>query len=256
MTAPQPSLTGPSLGLLQGIFGGQGGGSIGGNVQQQFGNPLQQQLGNTFSQLLSGAGNPLGGQGGGGASALLGQAGGALSNQFLGQNPGLNVLQAYQPLFQRNLQQIQGSGPRFSSGNDQLRARSLQDYNAFAGQTLMQGQQQQMQAALGAGQLGQGILGGASQFGNQQMPLLQQLLGSLFGGGDIGTPAVLTQTPGLGQQLAGLAGTLGGFALGGPLGAGLGSQLGGLFGGGGGAMQQGQQQQPFNPLQIPGGIGQ
>ena len=204
MTAPQPSLTGPSLNLLQSLFSGGNGrnplGSPGntafGNLQNVFGSPLSPGISNT------------------------------LTNFATGQNPGQNVLNAYQPLFQRNLQEIQGSGPRFSSGNDQLRQRALQDYNAFAGNTLMQGQQQQIGAALG--------LGGLQN--QSQNPLMQQLLSNLFGGGGITTPAVLNQQPGFGQQLAGLAGTIGGALLGVPLGgAAGGSLLGSLFGGGGGS---------------------
>src|SRR5690348_11148777 len=126
--AGQPSLTQPGLNLLQSIFGG--GMSGGASSMQQMGgqqglNPLVNR-GTAFGNLQSTFGSPLSP----GISNTL--------TQFAtGPNPGQNVLNQYEPLFQRNLQQIQGSGPRFSSGNDILRERSLQDFNAFAGQTLM-----------------------------------------------------------------------------------------------------------------------
>lgn len=273
MTAPQPSLTNPGLELLQGIFGGGGqtggGPSIPGNtgnglmdralgnarssagasstagtgaplapgsdlysrMQSTFGqSALQRQLGNTYSQLLGPQGNPLG-QGGPGFQSAMQNL-----TQIAGQGSPQNLLNAYQPIFQRNLAQIQGSGPRFSSGNALASTQALNDYNLFAQQTLQNAQSQRIQAALGAGNLGLGagaqqnqLLGEAGGFATaqagQQQALMQQLLGALFQGGGIGTPAVLNQQPGFGQQLLGALGSIGGLALGGG--------LGGLFGGGG-----------------------
>jgi len=233
MTAPQPGLTGPSLNILQSIFGGQGGAAGGGMGQR---NPM---AGGTPPQM---GGGQMGGMGGGGAYGnmqnILGMGAGQQALAQLagggGMQAGQNVLNAYQPLFQRNLDMISGQpGARFSSGNDLMRQRALQDYNAFAGNTMLQGQQQGLQAALGLG----GMQG-------QQM---QQLLATLFGGGGMTTPAAIQQTPGLGQQLMGLGGTLGGFALGGPFGGVLGQHL---FGGGtpgGGGSYQG-----FNPNDLAG----
>src|SRR3989454_622515 len=227
LTAPQPSLTGPGLGLLGNIFGGQGGGGMASPLQQRGGpnagafgamnqpSPMGQQPqgGGLFGQFQNTFGSPLSP----GVSNTL--------QQFAsGPNPGLGVVGAYQPIFERNLALSQDVGPRFSSGNALRSTQAMNDYNMFAQQALLGGQQQQIGAALG--------LGGLQN--QAQLPLMQQLLQTLFGGGGMGTPAVLNQQPGLGQQLLGLGGMGLGALLGGPAGAGIGSQLGGLFGGGGG----------------------
>lgn len=203
--ASQPSLTQPGLNLLQGLFGGGGGGATGlqrtgqglfdfGRTQNPLGSPPQAAGGNVLERLGSMFGTPI--QGG--------------FDQFGGEG----VLQAYQPIFQRNLQDALGlqreQGPRFSSGQGllgmQTSQRALQDFNAFAQNVLQQGQQTKLQAMLGQGQ--------------QQGQLLQQLLGALFTGGGINAAPIYQQSPGLGQQLLSLGGTLGGAALGGMFGGG------------------------------------
>jgi hypothetical protein len=128
-------------------------------------------------------------------------------DQFSGQAN----LDAYQPIFQRGLQDAIGmnreQGARFSSGQGllgmQTSQRALQDYNSFAQNVLQQGQQTKLQAMLGAGQ--------------QQGDILRQLLGALFQGGGINAAPIYQQTPGLGQQLLQAGTTLGGAALGGGL---------------------------------------
>ena len=104
------------------------------------------------------------------------------------------------------------TGPRFSSGNDLLRTQAMNDYNMFAQQALMGGQQQQIGAALGLG----GLQNAA------QVPMMQQLLQALFTGGGINAGPIYNVSPGFGQQMMGLLGTAGGAALGNPS----------LFGGG------------------------
>ena len=222
--AGSPSLTQPGLNILQTIFGGGGGqgpGGVFGVVRNAMGtgSPVQQLA--PDANLLGRMQNLFG------QSALQQQLGNTYSQVLNQGNLGQNVLSAYQPLFQQNLQEIQGSGPRFSSGNDLLRQRALSDYNAFAAQTLMQGQQQQLGALAGASNFAQ------SQSG-QNLALMQQLLGTLFKGGGVGEAPIYNVQPGLGQQLLGLAGSLGGAALG-----------GGLFGGGGNTPPQ-TLQNPFS----------
>jgi hypothetical protein len=177
-----------------------------------------------------------------GATVLsrLGQTFGTPIQGGFDQFGGEGVLQAYQPIFQRNLQDALATqreqGPRFSSGQDllgmQTSQRALQDYNAFAQNVLQQGQQTKLQAMLGQGQL--------------QGQLLQQLLGALFTGGGINAAPIYNVQPGMGQQLLGLAGTIGGGLAGGPFGAALGKSL---FGGGGGPANYSGN--PYSPFGSP-----
>lgn len=98
--------------------------------------------------------------------------------------PGFDVLASAGPVFQRNLteamQRQQQSGPRFASTNANqqrlLQQQSLQDFNAFAAQTLEAAQGRQLQGILGAAQASQG---------QQQIQanLLGPLLAALFQGG-------------------------------------------------------------------------
>lgn len=146
-----------------------------------------------------------------------------------GPNPGQGVVDAYQPIFQRNLALAQDTGPRFSSGNAMLRGQALNDYNMFAQQALQQGYQTQLQGALA----GQG----------QELQTLMPLLQALFTGGGINAQAAYNVQPGFGQQLLGLAGSLGGAALG-----------GGLFGGGGPKGPMSQTNDAFAPGGNPQGF--
>lgn len=250
--AGQPSLTQPGLNLLQSIFGGSGqnannpdyqnalglansgnpifqklgqqllahvpqgsgapagGGSLYQNMLNVFGqSALQRQLGNSFGQLL------------GPNAAQAAGAAGAVAQAFNPTAAASSALNAYQPIFQRNLNLAQDQGPRFSSGNDLLRTQALNDYNLFASNVLQNAQNRAVQAGLGA-------LGGASQFGSeqaaQQQGLMQQLLNTLFTGGGVNAGPIYNVQPGIGQQLFGLAGQAAGALLGNP----------GMFGGGGG----------------------
>ncbi len=224
--ASQPSLTGPGLNLLQSIFGPQGGA---GSTNFGAGPSMQQRTGlGAFGTLLRQQ-NPLGappqmGAPGAPGSDILSRLGNVFGSPIQGgfdQFSGQANLDAYQPIFQRGLQDAialnREQGPRFASGQGllgmQTTQRALQDYNSFAQNVLQQGQATKLQAMLGAGQ--------------QQGQLLQQLLAALFTGGGINAAPIYQQTPGLGQQLLSLGGTLGGALLGGAGGAAAGSQLGG-----------------------------
>jgi hypothetical protein len=205
-SAPQPTLTQPGLDLLGSIFR-QSGIGAGASAMQGMGpgSSVLDRIGSIF-------GNPI--QGG--------------FDQFGGEA----TLKAYQPVFQQNLGDAiaanREQGPRFSSGQDllgmQTSQRALQDYNAFAQNVLQQGQQTKLQAMLGQGQL--------------QGNILQQLLSTLFTGGGMNAAPIYNMSPGIGQQLLGLAGTLGGAALGGGLGGLLGGAGGGAGAGAGGAFNR------------------
>jgi hypothetical protein len=137
---------------------------------------------------------------------------------------GEGMLSAMEPLFQRNLEQTlrmnrEFGGPsRFNTAvgdkGVELSQRALQDYNLFQQQALEQARNRQLQAVLGIG----GLTGQAT---GQQQAVMQQLLGAgLTGGGAFSAP-VITQSPGLFQNIMQGAGTLGGLGV-------------GLFGGGAG----------------------
>lgn len=214
--ASQPGLTPYGTNLLQQLFAGYGGQGAGATGQQRnpFANgPFKGVFGSAGG---GGMGGPIGSppQGGGG---LYGQLGDVLGGPRWQDFGGQQVLNTAQPLFQRNLADAlnlqRENGPRFSSGQDllgmQTSQRALQDFNQFAAQVLQQGQQTQLQAAA------------AQQ--NALAPFLQ----TLFNAGGFNSAPIYQQTPGLGQQLLGLAGTLGGAYLGGGLGGAAAGAAGG-----------------------------
>jgi hypothetical protein len=197
--AGQPQMSPYANNLLQSVFAGFGPGASG------------QQRSGGFAGLMQGLGkNPLATPPGSpgmstNAQGLLGQL-----SQIEGlpqwQNfGGQQVLDAAQPIFQRNLQTALGlqreQGPRFSSGQDllgmQTSQRALQDFNLFSQDVLQRGQQTQLQAL-------------AAQQG-----ALAPLLAALFKSGGFDSGPIYNVSPGLGQQLLGLAGQVGGAALGG-----------------------------------------
>lgn len=164
-SAPLPGLTDPLSNLLQGFLQS-------GQLPQGFSQPsaLQQQSSNAFSNLLN--------QG----------------------NPGTGVIDAAQPVYQRNLQQsadmLRQAGPRFNSNTERLVGeqgnKAMQDFNLFQQQVLQQGQTQQLNNLTGAGNF-------ANNQQQQQMDLIQKLLGI---SGDLGAgPAVLQQHPGTFDQI-------------------------------------------------------
>lgn len=126
--------------------------------------------------------------------------------------PGFDVLSAYGPVFQRNLQQQLATnaetGPRFASTSASqarlLQQQGLQDFNLFAQQVLEQGRQRQLQGILGYAQANQG----QQQI---QAAFLQQLLSTLFGGGL--SPGITVGPSTLGQ-ITGAAGAIAGGAAG------------------------------------------
>jgi hypothetical protein len=158
---------GQSNTALQGILGGQGynpsnqaytntgNANLYGGAQNAF-NQLGQSnpYGNAqdmFSQL--GNFNPFGAA----TSSLEGQ---------LGTNPGIGMLEALRPYFERNLAQANQTGGRFGSSNAILNSRAVQDYNLLGAQALQQGIGQQQNAASILGMLGQargGFMQGAGQ---------------------------------------------------------------------------------------------
>lgn len=222
--ASQPGLTQPGLDLLYSIFGGGGGQ---GNFGSKAGAGLFQQMGGTTGAQR----NPLaeGGNISERLNSIFGNPGGASADALMalggGHNPGQDVLNAAQPVFQRNLGLAQEQGARFSSGNELLRTQALNDFNLFGANVLQQGLDQQMRALLGAGDL---RLQG-------QMPLIQQLLGALFQGGGVNSGPIYDVQPGLGQQLLSLGGSV------------AGGLLGGRGGGGGSAPAQ-FSGDPYNPF--------
>jgi hypothetical protein len=176
------------------------GGNIGERVQNTFASPTQRGIADFYAQLFAPGG----------------------MDRFSGQG----VLDAAQPLFQRNLADAlatqREAGPRFASGQNvlagQTSERALQDFNLFSQNVLQQGQNTALQA-----------LAGAQNFGGQQQELLSQLLSALFTGGGINAPAQFQRTPGFLESVLPLAGTaLGTFGLPNP------------FGGGGGRSASGQ----------------
>jgi len=206
---------------LQSIFGFGAPNALQGQVQNIFANQLAQPTAQqrVFEQVLP---------------ALQAQLGGV---------PGGDVLGAAQPIFQRNLGESlarqRETAPRFASAGQReartLEQQGLQDFNLFAQNVMEAGRQRQIQAALAAGQLGQGadvalqnLLGGAGAFGTQlsqqqqgpALQLLMQLLGPLFSGGM--SPG-LQQNPSLFSQIAQVAAPIAEFALGGPADAAVGA---------------------------------
>jgi len=194
-SAPLPGLTAPVTALLQQFLQ---------NPQQALSqflptSDLQRQASDTFSQLLRGQ-----------PQMQTDLAQGNIQDQLAGV-PGGQVVAAAQPLFQQNLtdalsRQREFGGQRFASESgrqaSQLEQRSLQDFNLFAQQALMQGRQQALQEALGAGGFAQGQQG-------QQLQLIMSLLGPAFQGGGVNASPLIEQKQGFMGGLGSLLGSLG-----------------------------------------------
>jgi hypothetical protein len=175
-------------------------------------------VGNSFSQLLRGP-------------TSQEQAFNLTLPQIMAQLtgvPGMDVVNAANPIFQQNLgdalaRQRQFGGPRFAaeSGRQsrELEQRSLQDFNLFQQQVFESGRQRQLQAAGVLGQLGGGadasrlgIAQGAGGFalGEQQLnlqsqqmqqALMQMLLTQAFTAGGFNAAPIISQNPGFFQEL-------------------------------------------------------
>ena len=176
-------------------------------------------------------------------------------NQLGQQNPGMDVVNAAQPIHQRNVQQgadmLRQAGPRFASNTERLVAdqgqKANQDFNLFQQQVLESGLQRQLQAA---GQAGQFSLG--QQGLNQQA--FQNMFGNAFGAG-VASPALI-QNPGGFANAMNVLGTVGGIASNFIPGGAVANAARGAFGGGGGG-----QPSPFGGNQgfqppAPGSGGQ
>lgn len=176
-------------------------GEIGGRLQSFFGplgvpqSDLQRQATGGFQQLIGS--DPQ-------QSALL-----ALQKMFT-QNPGQGVLDALQPKFQQNLASANQEGARFSSGNEILRSRAVNDYNLLSATALQHGVDQQQQAA----QLAQQLLAGAYGVGTagaqqadietqRRLQILMSLLGAQQGA-TLGAPTTTTTSPSFYDQARGL----------------------------------------------------
>lgn len=128
-------------------------------------------------------------------------------------NPGMGVLQALNPAFQRNLAQADQVGGRFGTANALGRQTATDNYNQLAQQALQQGASQQMQAASSLGQLGneannqtlQGLLGGGNLALNANSQLANQQLGA--------TGQAINANQGLNQNILQALSQLGGFTL-------------------------------------------
>ena len=168
--ASQPSLTGPGLDLLKSLFGPQ-------TNPLAYGGDVYGRLGSLFGQF--------GGAGVGEAQTGL---------RDIMQDTGQGAIDAYAPIFQRNLGLAREQGPRFSSGNALLNSQAMSDYNLFAAQTAEAARNRALQASLGLGNLS--LIQGQGQ--NQ---ILQQLLQALFQGGGISSAPIYNISPGIGSQL-------------------------------------------------------
>lgn len=148
-----------------------------------------------------------------------------------GQTPGMDVLSAAQPIFDRNLAQgtaaINEMGPRFASANLRERGNlaqgALQDFNLFSQQVLESGRNRQVQSAMAADQSRLGGMQAAGQFGLGQsaqdlqfqgmsMQNLQFLLSQMFGAGGFQSAPGFVQNPGTFDQLIRAAGSIGAVA--------------------------------------------
>lgn len=142
---------------------------------------------NPFQELQFGRVTP------GNAMSSFSGVGGELRNPYALQgfeNPGMNAVNAARPVFEQNLRsantQLANAAPgRFSSafvdqGID-LNSRAVNDFNMFAGQQLMQGEQlkAQQQAAAQQFMLGaRGLAQDATSIGGQQELASQELFQS------------------------------------------------------------------------------
>lgn len=235
--------------FLQAIFGGSN--PFAGNAS-----PLQQQAVGQIGSFLNQPAPE---------TRALGQAQPALQsllggqqsqNPFGGFSAGQQVVNAAQPVFNQNLQgaltQVANRAPsvRNAAFGDQasgLAQRALGDFNLFQQQALQQGQQLDLQHAMGNAQLSQqGMLGGLGALGSLSQAAGQNPFARMLGAGGLGNqitqgsinPLLQLMLGGMqfGQQsplqLAihpnqGGGGGLGG-VLGGLVGAGLGSFTGGI----------------------------
>lgn len=184
LTDPSPGLRGPAESALQNFLGNPNSYLAGFSGSQP--SALQTQLGNTFAQLL---GNPSQGQT---ANSL---------DQILGVNPGMDILGAAQPIFNRNLQTgadiLRQSGPRFASNTERLvgeqNQKALQDFNLFGQNVLQAGRAQQFSNLFNIGQFANQQQSQIQQF---QQPIIQQLLGTSFqAGGLTQQPTVIEKKP-------------------------------------------------------------
>lgn len=126
--------------------------------------------------------------------------------------PGQGVIDALQPDFLRNLSTANQQGGRFSSGNEILRSRAVEDFNKLGAQAAQQGQQTQLQAA----DMLRLLSGQAGQQGDLENQRRIQLIGTLLGGGQGVAFGPGTPPGGPGNQLLTLLGTLLGSKMGGP----------------------------------------
>ena len=207
LTAPDPSLRGPSSNLLQGFL--QNPGSLGNSI---FGGE------GGFAQFLQSLQQP------GSAQQAFNTALPGLQAQLTG-DPGADILKAATPIFNRNLQQgadtLRQAGPRFASNTERLVGQqgqqAMQDFNLFSQNVMESGRNRQIAAAGMLGQLGQGADQSTLGFqqnqlrGNEAMfgvlgPLLQQFFGTAFAGGGLTQPGTVTQAQPWWQQALGAAG--------------------------------------------------
>lgn len=118
--------------------------------------------------------------------------------------PGQGVMDALQPDFLRNLSTANQQGGRFSSGNEILRSRAVEDFSKLGAQAAQQGQQTQLQAA----DMLRLLSGQAGEQGDLENQRRIQLMGLLLGGGQGVAFGPGTPQGGIGNQLLTLLGTL------------------------------------------------
>lgn len=226
-TAPLPGLTDPLSGFLGHILSNPTGSNPFINQFAFQPSDLQRQTGDAYSNLLNGTTN---------AQTAFNSARGAIESQLQGV-PGMDILNASQPIFQRNMQlgadTLRQAGPRFASNTERLVGeqgqKAIQDYNLFSQNVMESGRARQLAAAGMLGQLGQGAdasilanLTGAGGFANQlgsmqqqgqgmQMNYLQNLMGMI---GNLGAgPAALVNKPGGFANAMQAIGTIGGLGV-------------------------------------------
>lgn len=253
-SSPFPSLQRPANDFLQGFFNNPQGFTQGLNQPSA----LQSHVGNTFSQLVNGPSA---------SQRAFDTALPGIQQQLSGM-PGQDILDASQPIFQRNMQMgadtLRQAGPRFNSNTERLIGeqgnRAMQDYNLFSQNVMESGRSRQLQAAQVLGFLGGGAdsanlanLQGAGSFANQMSgqnsSIMQALMNAGLTAGGAFTPPTYKEHKPWWQQGLGIASTaisLYGQAKG-----------AGMFGKGGGNPQgrtlSGSQLQPFKPFGQNGG---
>ncbi len=107
-----------------------------------------------LTHLASGAGQGLAGLGQVNAGASINPTAATALGGLASVNPGLGVLDALHPAFERNLAAADQVGGRFGTSNALGRQTATDQYNQTAQQALQQGATQQQQAASSLGQLG------------------------------------------------------------------------------------------------------